>query len=82
MVHAGRIEEVQNYCLCDVVQTAAVFYRVQLLRGELIRDDYLQAIGQLLDLIKSDPRLAPVAASMNESRLLLAEGSPGPDGEP
>ena len=35
MVHAGRLSEVRDYCLCDVVQTAAVFLRVQLLRGEL-----------------------------------------------
>ena len=25
MVHAGRLAEVKNYCLCDVAQTAAVF---------------------------------------------------------
>ena len=38
MVHAGRLSEVRDYCLCDVVQTAAVFLRVQLLRGELGRE--------------------------------------------
>ena len=40
LVHAGRIQEVRNYCLCDVVQTAAVFYRVELLRGQLPREQY------------------------------------------
>ena len=33
LVHAGRIEQVRNYCLCDVVQTAGVFLRVQLAAG-------------------------------------------------
>jgi predicted PolB exonuclease-like 3'-5' exonuclease len=73
MVHAGRIAEVRNYCLCDVAQTAGVFLRVQLLRGEIEREDYVVAARKLIDLIRSDERLAPVAAAMNEKRLLLDE---------
>jgi 3'-5' exonuclease len=72
LVHAGRLEEVRNYCLCDVVQTAAVFLRVQLVRGELERDPYLTAMRGLIAAIKADPRLAPVAGAMNEPRLLLS----------
>src|SRR5688572_11142385 len=71
LVHAGRLAEVRNYCLCDVAQTAGVFLRVQLLRGELERDDYLRAMQSLLTLIRSDERLAPVASALNEARLLL-----------
>jgi predicted PolB exonuclease-like 3'-5' exonuclease len=71
MVHAGRIEEVRNYCLCDVVQTASVFLRIQLLRAEITRDGYLSAMQSLLDFIKADTRVAPVVSAMNESRLLL-----------
>jgi 3'-5' exonuclease len=71
LVHAGRLTEVRNYCLCDVAQTAGVFLRVQLLRGELERDDYLRAMRGLLSLIRSDERLAPVASALNERRLLL-----------
>jgi len=73
LVHAGRLAEVRNYCLCDVVQTAGVFLRVQLVRGELERPAYLEAMRQLLLLIRSDERLAPVARAMNERRLLLEE---------
>jgi predicted PolB exonuclease-like 3'-5' exonuclease len=73
LVHAGRLAEVRNYCLCDVAQTAGVFLRVQLLRGELERENYLVAARQLIELIKHDERLAPVAAAMNEKRLLLEE---------
>jgi hypothetical protein len=64
---------VQNYCLCDVVQTAGVFYRVQLLRGELGREEYLRSMHQLLAMIRADPRLKPVSEAVNEQRLLLAE---------
>jgi hypothetical protein len=73
LVHAGRLQEVRNYCLCDVAQTTAVFFRVQLLRGELERELYLQAMRGLIELIRSDERLGPVAAGINEARLLLNE---------
>jgi 3'-5' exonuclease len=35
MVDAGRVEQVRAYCMQDVAQTAALFLRVQLLRGVL-----------------------------------------------
>ncbi len=76
LVHAGRIAEVRDYCLCDVVQTAAVFLRVQLLRGELTRDAYLAAMTGLIQLTRSDERVAPVVAAFNEERLLLGETAP------
>jgi 3'-5' exonuclease len=70
LVHAGRIQEVRDYCLCDVVQTAAVFLRVQLLRGELDHEQYLHAMKELIRLVETDPRVAPVAHAMDRSRLL------------
>jgi predicted PolB exonuclease-like 3'-5' exonuclease len=73
LVHAGRLSEVRDYCLCDVVQTAGVFLRVQLVRGELGRESYCQAMKGLLCLIRSDARVAAVAAGLNEKRLLLEE---------
>lgn len=76
MIHAGRLREVRDYCLCDVVQTAAVFLRVQLLRGETGRDGYLAAMRGLLDLVRGDARLRPVAAALDERRLLLDEEPP------
>jgi predicted PolB exonuclease-like 3'-5' exonuclease len=78
MVHAGRLQEVRNYCLCDVAQTAGVFLRVQLVRGELEREAYLNAMRGLLALIRNDERLAPVAAQLNEPRLLLEPEAPLP----
>ena len=78
MVHAGRLAEVRAYCLCDVAQTAGVFLRVQLIRGELERDAYLAAMRGLLGLIRTDERLAPVAGALNEARLLLEPEPPPP----
>ena len=71
MIHAGRIQEVRNYCLCDVIQTAAIFLRVQLLRGELDRASYLDAMHSLIGLLRQDERVSAVAAGINEQRLLL-----------
>ena len=71
MVHAGKIHEVRNYCLCDVVQTCAVLLRVQLLRGEMDRTQYHQAMSELIKLLREDPRVSAVSAGINEARLLL-----------
>jgi len=73
MVHAGRLDEVRNYCLCDVAQTAGVFLRLQLLRGELDPDAYRRAMERLIATIRTDERVAAVAGAMNEDRLLLRE---------
>src|SRR5262245_58458746 len=74
MVHAGQIELVRNYCLCDVVQTTAVFLRVQLLRGELTPLGYQEAMGGLIAAARAEARVAPVVGSWNEARLRLTEG--------
>lgn len=73
LVHAGRLQEVRSYCLCDVVQTAGIFLRVQLLRGELAPEAYRVAMGHLIALIRADARVAPVAEALNEERLMLSE---------
>lgn len=73
LVHAGRIQEVRNYCLCDVVQTAAVLLRVQLLRGEMDREAYKEAMGALIELLREDSRVSAIAPGINEARLLLAD---------
>ena len=74
LVHAGRIDEVKNYCLCDVVQTAGIFLRVQLVRGELDIDGYRQAMRGLIETIRTDARVGPVSKGLNEARLLIDEG--------
>jgi 3'-5' exonuclease len=73
LVHAGRIQEVRDYCLCDVVQTAGLFLRLELLRGQLDRARYRDAMLALLALVDADPRVAPVAQALNRQRLLLED---------
>lgn len=67
----GKIEEIRDYCLCDVIQTTGVFLRVQLLRGEIDRQQYLTAMRALIELTQNEPRVLPVAEAMDVERLLL-----------
>ena len=71
LVHAGRLAEVQAYCLGDVFQTAAVFLRLQLVRGVLEPNHYKEAMRTLLERAAADPRLVPVVNACNRKRLLL-----------
>lgn len=71
LVHAGRVDEVYAYCLCDVVQTAGVFLRVQLLRGAVDREAYRGAMAALLALMEQDTRLSPVLEGVDRNSLLL-----------
>ncbi len=48
------------YCLCDVAQTAALFLRVQLLRGVIDRARYVTLARGLLAFFDADPRPALV----------------------
>jgi predicted PolB exonuclease-like 3'-5' exonuclease len=76
MVHAGKLDEVNAYCLCDVAQTAAIFLRVELLRGVLPPDAYAARARGLLDFLDADPRVAPVMTAVDRTRFLLEGSSP------
>jgi hypothetical protein len=71
MVHAGRLDEVNAYCLCDVAQTAGLFLRVQLLRGTIDRAHFNDLARGLLTFFDAEPRLAPVTTNIDRARYLL-----------
>ena len=77
MVHAGKLDEVNAYCLCDVAQTAGIFLRVQLLRGVFDRAHYTHLARELLTFLDADPRLAPVTTNVDRARFTLEE-TPAP----
>jgi 3'-5' exonuclease len=74
MVHAGRLDEVNSYCLCDVAQTGALFLRVELLRGSIDRARYQELGRALLAFIDAEPRLNAISSQVDRKRFLL-EGS-------
>jgi predicted PolB exonuclease-like 3'-5' exonuclease len=71
LVHAGKIDEVNAYCLCDVAQTAAIFLRVELLRGTYDRARYRELARAFLAFVDDQPRLAPVASRIDRGRFLI-----------
>jgi predicted PolB exonuclease-like 3'-5' exonuclease len=71
LVHAGKIDEVNAYCLCDVAQTAAIFLRVELLRGSFDRARYRDLARGLMTFIDEHPKVAPVAMKIDRPRFLL-----------
>ncbi len=73
LFHKGKIEEIRNYCLCDVIQTAGVFLRTQLLRGNLSRNLYVEAMRALIHLTQQDERVVAVSNALDIPRLLLNE---------
>lgn len=44
-VAAGRIDDVRNYCECDVMNTYLLFQRFRLMRGELAAGEYAAEIS-------------------------------------
>jgi 3'-5' exonuclease len=71
LVTAGKLDEVNAYCLCDVAQTAAIFLRVELLRGTFDRDQYRARARALLAFVDDQPRLAPMTSRVDRARFLL-----------
>ena len=73
MVLDGKIDLVNRYCACDVLQTSAVYLRLQLLRGELDLKAYRAAMEKLITFVKDDERVADVVAAWDIDRLMLSE---------
>jgi hypothetical protein len=76
LVEQGRLAEVQRACLCDVVQTAFLFLRAQLLRGILDLAGYRKAAEALHRALRDEPRLHAIwsAPDLALDRLLLRSG--------
>ena len=71
MAEEGGPKAVGTYCLCDVAQTAAVFLRVELLRGEIDRATYLGLASKYLQFLDAEPRIAELAGKIDQPRFLL-----------
>jgi predicted PolB exonuclease-like 3'-5' exonuclease len=78
MVQAGKIDEVNAYCLCDVAQTAAIFLRVELLRGSYDRARYRELARGMLSFIDEHPKLAEMAAKIDRDSFTLSREPAAP----
>lgn len=71
MIAKGRLEGVADYCLSDVMQTAAVFLRSELVRGHISLSEYRGAAVDLLTDLEGDLRTAGIVANTDRARFLL-----------
>jgi 3'-5' exonuclease len=69
--HAGRLEEIRNYCLADAAQTAFHFLRWRYHRGSITLASYRSSASSLLEMCAADARLGPFASLVDQSTLLL-----------
>ena len=67
----GERETIEARCLQDVVRTAYLFLRYELLRGRVDSSLYTDLATELWDAVFQDPRVEPVFAGADRSRLLL-----------
>jgi predicted PolB exonuclease-like 3'-5' exonuclease len=68
----GKIEEIRNYCLADVAQTALLFLRFRLLQGVLDSHQYREAVSGLTESLAKDQRLGALTSAIDASRLWAA----------
>ena len=73
LYHAGQLQQIRDYCLHDVVQTAFLLLRFRLLQGHLDRAHYREVAGALLAAIEKDGRFAQMLALCDRARLLLTQ---------
>jgi predicted PolB exonuclease-like 3'-5' exonuclease len=69
---AGHSEQIENYCLADVAQTALLFLRFRLLQGVLSRDEYRAVVTELTSALCADARLSGLTRAIDGERLLSA----------
>lgn len=71
-LHArGDLESIRTGCMEDVVQTAFLFLRFELLRGRLDRDAYRERAEALFQAVLADSRTRGALDGANEAQLLL-----------
>ncbi|MDH3202177.1 MAG: 3'-5' exonuclease [Myxococcales bacterium] len=73
MYEHGRHAEIRDYCLHDVVQTAFVFLRAELLRGRLDERAYRERAKALWDALERDERVVTVLEKADKTSALLGE---------
>lgn len=70
LIQAGKRAEVDAYCLCDTVQTAALVLRMYHARGKLSDGQYQEAATLLLREAQREPMTAEMARRVDVDRWL------------
>jgi 3'-5' exonuclease len=73
MFRAGKIKEIETYCMCDVIQTAFVDFRFLFIKGEIGLEVYQRAAADLIEAIERERRFDQFMSLVDRSTLLLAD---------
>lgn len=71
MYLAGKIDEIEKYCLSDVIQTAFVLYRHFYIRTKINLETYQRGVTTLLEHIAKDGRFGDFLKLVDDKTLLL-----------
>jgi 3'-5' exonuclease len=52
----GQIELIRNYCETDVLNTFLIFLRFELMRGRLLREEYLAEVARVREGLRQQPK--------------------------
>jgi 3'-5' exonuclease len=65
----GQIEAIRNYCETDVLNTYLIFCRFELMRGRLNRDEYLNELANVREVLRtqSKPHFEEFLSAWGES---------------
>lgn len=75
---AGRHYDIGSYCLADAVQTAFLFLRWQLLKGNVAIEEYRAVTAELLAKVAVEPRLNDFVSRVDHKVLLLERDAAPP----
>jgi predicted PolB exonuclease-like 3'-5' exonuclease len=70
LYRAGKLDEIERYCLSDVAQTALLFLRFRRLQGRLNAIAYYETVGELIAKLGAEARFGELVAAINTERLL------------
>lgn len=52
----GQIDVIRNYCETDVLNTYLIFLRFELMRGRLLREEYVAEVGRVREALQNQPK--------------------------
>lgn len=52
----GQIELIRNYCETDVLNTFLIYLRFELMRGRLLRDEYVLEVARMRESLQAQPK--------------------------
>ena len=72
----GQIDAIRNYCETDVLNTYLIFLRFELMRGRLLREEYLAEVARVRDVLtqQAKPHFQEFLAAWHGTALLSAIG--------